>query len=764
MSAIFAATPAVQVTTFDVGGNTAASGVGTTAFGTSGSNRPMVEGIDTTGVQGTGFTFDYGSFDEVLVTTAAHTAEWPKPGVQSQFIAKSGGDRYRGSVYADYENRAWQSFNIDPDQIARGAPHGGGLGPRDANRLWSYRDVNLDAGGFIRKSRAWWYGSLRDQDVAARYINFPARPVQNRATNYSGKATIQVTSRHKIIGYTQVGHSTPAVSTGALRAHHPDAIVSHQSVRGVDHQSIRSWLGRQRGVAGDARRPSQHRSASRTIWLEPARTAQRSGTRASRMSARALVRGGHRDFEDRIRRDQLFGSANYFVTGWGTHDLKGGAESYRTEQADIWHQGFPGDVLHVVFNGTPREVYLLETPSRSEAGFWAHAAFGNDVWRVNDHVTLNLGARFDRYRLYLPAQEHPVGRFNPTPQTFAAVDNIVDWNVFSPRLGLILDPAGDGRTVVKVSYSRYWPNPGVATAFNANPNASLWWRRYTWADANGSGLWEPGEEGGPLDTRGGRTIEQLDPELQLPFVREATTAIERELGTVMSLRAGLTWREEQQQFLRQNASDHSPRFPCRCESLTRVPTARSGPPTTGRTSTAASCRRAVGQAVNIVRNVPNADARHWTLDVVGTRRSRGRWSLVAGFAHTWSRNQANNYFGQNVRQNPYPLTPNDLINTEPNGAHVFRMWNAKAYGVYRAPWRRPDRAARPPSIGTAIRPHGPATVELRLDPGSRRADRHPPHGQRHARRSEGREDLSPLGPTGSPCSSTCSTCSTPTPS
>ena len=105
-----------------------------------------------------------------------------------------------------------------------------------------------------------------------------------------------------------------------------------------------------------------------------------------------------------------------------------------------------------------------------------------------------------------------------------------------------------------MSYSRYWSNPGVATAFNANPNASLWWRSYTWADANGSGLWEPGEEGGAPTPAAAGTIEQLDPELQLPFVREAATAIERELGTVMSLRAGLTWREEQQQLLRQNAS------------------------------------------------------------------------------------------------------------------------------------------------------------------------------------------------------------------
>ena len=264
-----------------------------------------------------------------------------------------------------------------------------------------------------------------------------------------------------------------------------------------------------------------------------------------------------------------------------------------------------------------------------------------------------------------------------------------------------------------MSYSRYWVNPGVATAFNANPNAPLWWRSYTWADANGSGLWEPGEEGGALQTRGGRTLEQLDPELQLPFVREATTALERELGTVMSLRAGLTWREEQQQFLRQDASRPFSAFSVPVRIADPGPDGAVGTADDGADIDGRELQAVVGPAVNIVRNVPNADARHWTLDLVGTRRSSGRWSLVAGFAHTWSRNQANNYFGQNVRQNPYPLTPNDLINTEPNGAHAFRMWNAKAYGVYRAPVgsRSPRSSATNRDSHSAGRS---GAVELRL--------------------------------------------------
>ena len=80
---------------------------------------------------------------------------------------------------------------------------------------------------------------------------------------------------------------------------------------------------------------------------------------------------------------------------------------------------------------------------------------------------------------------------------------------------------------------------------------------------------------------------------------------------------------------------------------------------------------------NTVRNVADADSRYWTWEITVTRRFTGRWSFVAGFAHTWYGDQASAYLGQSVRSNLYPLTPNDLINTGPNGQHRFRMWSAK---------------------------------------------------------------------------------------
>ena len=60
--------------------------------------------------------------------------------------------------------------------------------------------------------------------------------------------------------------------------------------------------------------------------------------------------------------------------------------------------------------------------------------------------------------------------------------------------------------------------------------------------------------------------------------------------------------------------------------------------------------------------------------------------MVGGFAHTWSRDHARQYAGQTIRQNVYPLTPNDLINTGDGGRHEFTTWSAGILGTFELPW------------------------------------------------------------------------------
>src|SRR2546428_13256513 len=166
---VLSETPALKLTRVDVGGSSAGSQSNYYAYGTTGQNRPMVEGINSTqGTERFGNCVDMGSFDEIAVNAAAHSAEMAVPGIQMIFISKSGGNAYHGSLTAHYEDERWQSFNIDDAQIARGLTGGGGLGPRDVNRLHKFRDTSGDLGGYIVKDRLWGYGAVRDLATAAR--------------------------------------------------------------------------------------------------------------------------------------------------------------------------------------------------------------------------------------------------------------------------------------------------------------------------------------------------------------------------------------------------------------------------------------------------------------------------------------------------------------------------------------------------------------------------------------------------------------------
>jgi hypothetical protein len=684
MFSILAATPAVHVTRFDIGGNTAAAGSPYGAYGTSGNNRPMVEGIDITGISGTGMALDFGSIDEVSVGAAAHSAEWPKPGVQMQFITKSGGNRYRGTLYVDSENKDWQSFNIDENQIDRGVRGGNGTSPRDTNRLWSYYDINADVGGYIRRDRLWWYFSFREQDVSARRVNFPGKPDQTRLTNYSGKATYQVTPNNKLVAYGQMGrnHEPNRLDTSGLTGLSATTAI-YESEDATAEQLARGWIwkGEWNSIINDQ------------MFFE-IRAGQFGANRSQKPNGAAprfedvgtrIVRGGNRDWQRNDRREQVLGSFSYFKDGGcGSHDVRAGGEIYRTTATEISREAYPGNVLHVLRDGAPQEVYLFEAPWKSESGFWSYAVYGNDSWRVNGRFTLNVGLRLDRYRIFLPEQTHPEGRFNPTPQKFAAVGNVIDWKVLAPRVGAIFHLAGDGKTLLKVNVGKYWLNPGVETGFNVNPNSNQWYRRYKWSDTDGSGVWEEGEETGAPMIRGGSAIESLDPQLKLPFVREVGGSIERELFANVAIRSGVVWRGERQHFMRQNVN-----WPAEAFDIP-VDIPDPGPRGTidgGTTIQGYELRpELLKPPLNVVRNVPNSDSQYSTWDITVARRFTGRGSLVAGFAHTWSRDQASGYLGQNVRQNTYPMTPNDLINAGKDGRYEFRVWSAKIHGTYEGRW------------------------------------------------------------------------------
>jgi hypothetical protein len=337
-------------------------------------------------------------------------------------------------------------------------------------------------------------------------------------------------------------------------------------------------------------------------------------------------------------------------------------------------------------NGVPRQVYLFQTPSRSESGQWWYAVYASDSWRVGGRTTVNLGLRFDRLRTFLPEQGHAAGRLTPTAESFAGVD-LMDWNVVAPRIGASHDLTGDGRTILKGSYGLYWLPPTAELGFNVNPNSRVWWQQYHWSDVDGDGVWGPGEESQPLNHRGGEAIEALDRGLKLAFVREVTARLEREVASDVSVATGILWRGERQQGLGQRAAWPLEAFTIERSFRDPGPDATPGTEDDGRDIRLFDLPSdLVGAPGVIVSNLPDADMNYLTWEAAARKRLSRRWSMFAAYSHTWNRDHASAYFGQPVRANEFPVTPNDYINTDEHGRHEFHVWSAQLYGTYEAPW------------------------------------------------------------------------------
>ena len=522
-------------------------------------------------------------------------------------------------------------------------------------------------------------------------MNFPVKPARTQLTNYTGKVTGRARA-HTLIGFLQSGRNEqpnrldPFGPAGGRSVNAATAI--HNSPGDTSRLLVSGaiWKGEWNATLG------QHLFAEARAgqWdVTRSLTPNGFGPRFEDVETQ-VVSGGGRQSERRLRRNQAYASISYFRDGpGGSHDVKLGGELLDTVTEDRLLHSFPGNVLHVTRAGQPVEVYRFLAPSSSSSGLMSGAVHAGDAWRMTDRVTLNLGVRFDHYRVFLPAQAPPPDAVGQ-PVIFAPIDNLVQWNQVAPRIGGVIDASGDGKTVVKGSYGRYWLAPGDLGPA-AIPNAAEWWSRYSWNDANGSGVWEPGEEGALRDSRGGVAVESVDPHLRAPWIDEVAASIERELRAAIALRTGVVWRRDAGHYARQNLSRPFAAFTEPVVIPDPGPdglagTRDDGPGLSGY-NLAVEQTLPVGQPVNVVRNVGGTPSRDLTWEIAAHRRVRESWSLSAGFAHTWTLEQANAYGSQVVRQNEFVLTPNDLINTVAGGRHRMRTWTALAWGTFRAPWR-----------------------------------------------------------------------------
>jgi hypothetical protein len=691
MWSLLATTPSVTLNRVDVGGSTAGTQTTYFAYGFSGQNRPLIEGINTTeGTSAAGFYLDYGSFEEVFIGAAGNSAEMPNPGVLTQFVGKSGSNQLGVNLYYDFENGDIQGRNLDPDQyLVPGEPANGRSIRPDGNRLESYKNLNIGVGGPIVRDRVWgFFGYLYQKNSVA---NPPAgnildgTPFDTKLFNYTGKATYQMNQNNKFIGYLQ--HGTKQQPNRTDNSNRLPGAVIHLTKDSTVLQDSPSWVykGEWNGTLG------QNMFAEFRAGQFGYNFGLDSNTQDRRYEdlVTSEVIGGGRSWLNKRRRNQYTGAVSYFKDNFagGSHNFKFGGE-YLDESGNIsWPQQYTDSVVHFMSNGVPTAVRLGVSGTSSQNALAQTSFFVTDTWTVQ-RLTLNVGARFDRYRVWLPAQEIPVARFNAVATPIAQNDSVVAFNHIVPRLGATYDLMGDGKTVLKANWGRFYYNTGVTLADAINPNTSQQYADWNWNDLNGDRIYQEGEETNLTQRFGGTANVGIDPNLENSYTDETSIFVERAVLADLGVRVGYVYKKDNDGWAQFND--------LRPFSAFNVPVTRPDP---GPDNIVGNTDDGPDQnLLNLMepqpgisqntRNIDGYEGNYKTLEFSANKRYSSRWSMNASYSYTWteefSRTYFNNAFATAVTN--FSLFGAPPTNPNERTFHEFTNWNAKFSGTIDAGW------------------------------------------------------------------------------
>jgi hypothetical protein len=146
--------------------------------------------------------------------------------------------------------------------------------------------------------------------------------------------------------------------------------------------------------------------------------------------------------------------------------------------------------------GIPSNV-TQDAPVRALWNSWYGAAFIQDDYRITSRMTLNLGLRWDvqtpgtdpqnRFTTYVPGQKSTVRPDAPTGQLFYGDPGVergvipISWSHVSPRVGIVWDPFGDGRTSIRAAGGMFYGSIS-GNEWNTSTNFQPWATRLTFTN------------------------------------------------------------------------------------------------------------------------------------------------------------------------------------------------------------------------------------------------------------------------------------------
>jgi hypothetical protein len=384
----------------------------------------------------------------VQVLTSGITAEYGRfSGGVVNAVTRSGGNVFSGSLRLQLTNDGWTART--PFEIAEGRTR-----PSNVNTVYE-----ATAGGPIVEDRLWFLLAGRMAEVtSSEPLPQTGLPFSRITTNRRGEI--------KLTGTVAAGHTLQgSVLTNPTSQQAPAFPFSIDPATAVDRRlpntrAVVTWRGllgtRTFGTAQFSEKRFGFRDSggiSQAIVDSPFLTLTQDMAHYNAPFFDAT------DPEDRDNR-QFTGSLAYFLTTarGGSHDLKGGAERYRSRLRGGNSQSSTGFVFvtDYVEDADGRPAFDAEgrlvprfVPEETELEQWiatrgagidlrTTSLFVQDRWAAHARWTVDAGLRYERVR----------------SEATGALTTI-DTDTWMPRLGASYDATGDGRVIVQATYGLY---------------------------------------------------------------------------------------------------------------------------------------------------------------------------------------------------------------------------------------------------------------------------------------------------------------------